>query len=203
MSRARHANSLGSVVAARAGSRRTSSSTWGLALAAAGALHGDDVLVFREGLELAEPQGRKRALAALSKLLIRAHARSPPSLVETVDTLSSRPLHHGIAGPRIKRMRSSPAGTMRTFVGAAGVAAGWVTTTLCPATVSVVVRTEAVVLAVAAIVTVPLPVPLPPLVMVSQDSDSDAAHAQVLVVVTVTLALPPLASSEGGFAARP
>ena len=91
---------------------------------------------------------------------------------------------------------------MRTFVGAAGVAAGWVTTTLCPATVSVVVRTEAVVLSVAAIVTVPLPVPLPPLVMVSQDSDSDAVHAQVLVVVTVTLALPPLAASEGGFAAE-
>jgi hypothetical protein len=86
---------------------------------------------------------------------------------------------------------------MRTFVGARGTAAGCVTVTLCPATVMVAVRADAVVFPVAAIETVPLLLPLPPPVMLSQDADSDDVHAQPPVVVTVMTALPPAGTIVG------
>ncbi len=85
---------------------------------------------------------------------------------------------------------------MRRFFGESGIFADWVTTTLCPATVSVVVRGEAVPLLVAAMVTGPLPLPLLPLVMLSQEDDSDDVQAQPLVVVTEMLALPPAAAID-------
>jgi hypothetical protein len=85
---------------------------------------------------------------------------------------------------------------MRTFVGAAGTPAGWVTTTFCPATVSVVVRDEVVVLPVTAIVTNPLPLPLVPLVMLNHDDASDDVQAQPPAVVIAIVALPPVAAIE-------
>ena len=76
------------------------------------------------------------------------------------------------------------------------MAANCVITTLCPATVSVVVRDEPVVLPVTAIVTGPPPVLLLPLVMLSHEADSVAVHAQPVVVVTRRLALPLAAPNE-------
>ena len=85
---------------------------------------------------------------------------------------------------------------MRTFAGAAGIPAGWVTTTLWPAIVTVAVRDEAVVLPVTAIVVNPLPLPLLPLVMLSQAAEEDAVQAQLPAVVTEIVALPPAAAIE-------
>ena len=97
-----------------------------------------------------------------------------------------------VSDPR-SRSRHQPEPTTRTLVGAARVVADWVTATLWPATVTVVVRGEVVVLAVAAIVTNPLPLPLLPLVMLNQDDDRDDVQAHVPVVVTEMVALPAAA----------
>jgi hypothetical protein len=80
---------------------------------------------------------------------------------------------------------------MRTFFGAAGIAFGCVTTTLCPATTIVVVRSDAVVFPVKVIATVPLPFPVAPLVMLNHDADSDAVHVHPLPAVTAIVVVPP------------
>jgi hypothetical protein len=89
------------------------------------------------------------------------------------------------------RVRHCPVPTIRTFFGAAGIAGGCVTTTLCPATTIVVVRSEAVVFPVKVIATVPLPFPVPPLVMLNHEADSDADHVQPPPAVTAIVVVPP------------
>jgi len=80
---------------------------------------------------------------------------------------------------------------MRRFEGGVGIAAGSVTTKLCPAMVSVAVRVSAVGLNAAANVTVPDPLPVPPLLIVIHDAVFVADQVQPVKVVTVTVTLPP------------
>jgi hypothetical protein len=85
---------------------------------------------------------------------------------------------------------------MRTLFGVEGIAVGCVTTTFCPATTIVVVRSDPVRLLMTAIAAVPVPLPLAPLVMLNQVDVSDAVHVQPLVLVTEMLALPPAAATD-------
>jgi len=80
---------------------------------------------------------------------------------------------------------------MRRFEGGVGIAAGSVTTKLCPAMVRVAVRVSAVGLNAAINVTVPEPLPVPPLLIVIHDAEFVADQVQPVKVVTVTVTLPP------------
>jgi hypothetical protein len=70
-----------------------------------------------------------------------------------------------------------------------------VTVTLCPATVTVVLRDEVAIFAVAATLTVPFPDPLAPLVTVSQLALLVAVQVHPAGAVTVTEPLPPPATT--------
>jgi hypothetical protein len=85
---------------------------------------------------------------------------------------------------------------IRRLLGANGTApgAGWLTVTVLPPTVSVALREDVDVFAVALTVTVPLPDPLAPAVTDSHDAFSDAVHVQPVPAVTVTVPVPPPAT---------
>ena len=70
----------------------------------------------------------------------------------------------------------------------------WVTVTVWPATVTVALRDEAAVFAVAVTLTLPSPDPLAPLVTVSQLALLVAVHVHPAGAINVTAALPPPAT---------
>jgi hypothetical protein len=88
---------------------------------------------------------------------------------------------------------------MRRFVGAAGgctAPAAWLTGTDCPATVTVPVRAEPVVLAATLKVTEPMPDPVAPAVTVIHDVVVLAVQAQDVPDVTLSVRLLASASTS-------